>query len=121
MPSTTMGQIFPQVDDPAVQLAAFTTQQVLLLQAIEHARHRRHAYLADARQRRHRVRPFEPDQHQGFPLHAGELQGLHLCIDTAGKRIHDHLDLPADHAVRAVRGRRDGVDVAMTPGASGHG
>src|SRR5688572_21681149 len=110
-----------QIDHAPIELAALAAQQVLLLQAVEHAGHRRNPYLTDASQRGHRVRPLEPHQHQRFPLHAGELQRLHVRIDAAGKRTHDQLDLPADHSMRPVLGRRYGVDVAKTPGGGAHG
>ena len=91
-----MGQIFVghllslgrqvQVDHAPVEFAALAAQQVLFLEPVEHARHRGDAHLAHPRQSRDRVRTFEPQHDHGFPLHAGELQRLHVQVHAAHQR-----------------------------------
>jgi hypothetical protein len=80
------------------------------------------AHLADACQAGHRVGALQPQHEHGLPLHAGELERLHVLVDAAHQRAADHLHAAADDAVDVVFGWRYRVGVvADATGSGGHG
>ena len=115
------GGIVGTVKERAWTNATLAAQKLLFFEAVEHARHRRNAHLADSREARHRVRPFEPQHEHGFPLHAGEFERLHVQVYAAHQRTRQHFQLPADLAMHVIFGRRHRIGVfANASGGGAH-
>ena len=111
-----------QVDHAAVFGAAFAPQQLLVLQAIQHPRHGREADLAHAREPGDRIGALQPQHENRFPLHAGQLERLHVPVDAADQRTQDELDLAADGPLHVILRRQHRISgFAQAGGGRGHG
>src|SRR5215471_15464460 len=84
-----------EMHDSPIGIAASSTNEVLVLEPIEHSRHRAAVHVGFACERGDRVGAREEEQQQRLPLHRGELERLHALIDAANERRVNLLDEPA--------------------------